>query len=161
MKILTILILSGFLINAQAKPFKKPNGIYEHIKKNSPFIGSVYARRLAREINRASKLHKLDPKLLSAIIAQESSYRMGLVAGSDYGLTMINIRNIKHFIFDKKKLLGNMRYSVNAGAIVLSEIKKRRFKIEGKRYFLRFNCGSKSLKRKICLDYEKRVMRWY
>jgi len=157
MKYLIMLLIS---VNLSAKPFKTPNGTYEHIKKNSPLINSVFARRLAKAIDRSSKRHNIDPKLLSAIIMQESSYRPGMVAGRDYGLTMINIQTIKYFNFDKKRLLKGLRYSVDAGAIVLAEIKRRKANTE-KFWWIRYNCGSKSLKRKICQDYKKRVLRWY
>lgn len=155
MKSLLMIFLS---FSIHAKPFKAPNCTYEHILKNSPRIDTVYARKLAKEIDRASKVHNLDPKLLSAIIMQESSYRSGMVAWDDYGLTMINIRNIRHFGFDKKKLLGHLVYSVNAGAEVLAEIKGRLGKKE-KDWHLRYNCGSKPINHKICQDYKKRVER--
>jgi hypothetical protein len=90
-------------------------------------------------------MYNVPSEIFTAILRQESNYklnRMTKISGidentgqvttviTDYGISMINFRNLKRYNFDYKKLLEDLEYSVEAGVLVLKNKKKR----YGKRY---------------------------
>ena len=123
------------------------NAIIKQIIANKPDISPAYAKRIATSINNLSKKHKIPANIFAAILMQESRYTLNSVnkKSRDFGISQINWRTIKSYKFDKKKLMGNLEYSLEAGAIVLKDFMVR-FKHEQK-WWTRYN-GSKSENRK-------------
>ena len=149
-----LVVQLSMTVKAYCPVLKEP--IYCQIMKNKPNINWVKAHKLAGAIERSSLKHGVRADILTAIIMRESSYRMGIRAGNDYGLTQINIRTVKAFGFDIGKLMTDLEYSVEAGAIVLADFKKRYYKREPNNYWSRYNHSRAKYRRK----YEKGVKQW-
>jgi hypothetical protein len=157
--------------------------------------------KLSNVIYNISSRYKLPKRVFTAIIAQESMFKMGakntkrgfikkdlltlrleynlciemmsisdckkfmsspmthyqeIEILTDVGVTQIHTSNIKKFGFDIDKLLTDMEYSVEAGAIILSRIKKRWQRKEPLNYWSRYN-SSTPIKRE---QYQQLVERW-
>jgi len=98
--------------------------IYEHITRVSPNINKEYAKELATIIDKISIRYELNSKKLVAIFMQESSLRLNIKSTTkDYSIGQIHVSNIKRLGFDKKLLLTDLEYSIEATAIILSELK--------------------------------------
>jgi hypothetical protein len=126
---------------------------------------------LAKTIVKKSHKYKISPKILAAVLMQESSYNVGAkgkycgvstITGKrdcivvDYGIGQINHKTIKNFNFDQNKLLSDVKYSIEAAAIVLSDFKR----MYGKRevdYWSRYNTSTPS-KRKVYKNLVSRYM---
>ena len=102
-----------------------------------------------------AKDHHISSTVLAAILMQESSYRIeaknircgvSVVTGKedciviDFGIGQINHKTIKAFNFNKKKLLSDLEYSVNASATVLADFKRSHGKKEVE-WWSRYNSG--------------------
>jgi len=168
MKCLMMILLSGsILLQASETPLycTEDTKTYCHIISNSPGINADYAFKVANIIELKAKKYNLDPILLSAIFRQESNYRLSAKRCErrrclDFGISQIYKRTAKAYKFDLKKLTTDLKYSIEAGAIVLSDFKKRYGKRE-KYYWVRYNCGTKrSIRRKTCNKYKRLVKRW-
>ena len=132
--------------------------VFTQIKKHAPKINNDYALILSESIILFAKKYDLKPNILTAIIRQESNFKMGAFnkKSKDFGLTQINVKTIGNFNFDKNKIMTNIPYSIEAGAIVLSDFKKRYFKKEGYGYWCRYNT-SNPIKRQ---NYRKLVSKF-
>lgn len=130
---------------------------YGQIKKNNPSLDETYARELSFIVDKLALRYGIKPDRLTAILAQESMYRLNAVnhKSKDYGIAQINHRTIQRFGFDKKLLLTDLEYSVKAGAIVLADFKRMYGKRE-KKYWSRYNSSDKE-KRK---EYEQLVAKF-
>ena len=158
MKYLLLLFIPNMIsISSNAVYICDENPTYCQIVKNSPQIDKRYALELSKFINKVGSLYSIKPARLAAILAQESRYRLGAInhVSKDYGIAQINHKTVEAFGFDKEKLLTDLEYSVKAGAIVLSDIKKRYGHREVD-YWTRYN-SSKPSKREV---YKKLVMRF-
>ena len=118
--------------------------IYYKILKNKPTIDKTYARKLATVIAVKTSKYNINASKYTAILAQESGYRLNAVnhKSKDYGLSQINIKTAKAFNFDINRLLVDMEYSVEAGLIVLADFKKRYGHREDD-YWSRYNSSNK------------------
>lgn len=124
-------------------------------------IKAPYALTIAKHTYKVSMRYDLDPNLLIAIFAVESAFKLDAVRGkTDYGIGQIHISNIRLHEFCKTRLVSDLEYSINAAAMILAEIRKDQGRKE-KYYWVRYNCGSKSLKRRTCKRYKRKVKRWY
>lgn len=100
----------------------------------------------------------MSPKILTAMLMQESSYRIsakGLRCGIsittgekdcvvvDYGIGQINHKTVKNFKFDLDRLLSDVEYSVEASAIVLADFKRMYGKQEPD-YWSRYNSSDRA-----------------
>lgn len=135
------------------------------IKKNMPMLSDEYVRVVSRAIYNASYEHGVPGRIYTAILMQESNYRIGAKAcnkyGCDYGIAQINEKTIEAYGMDKDRLMYDLSYSVEMGAKVLSWFRKTYEAKEPEDWFLRYNCGTKkSLKRKTCQEYKRKVRRW-
>lgn len=133
------------------------NPTYCQIVRNSPKINKKYALELSAFINKVGALYGVKPHRLTAILAQESRYKLNAInhESLDYGIAQINHKTVAAFGFDKQKLLTDLEYSVKAGAIVLADIKKR-YGHREEDYWTRYN-SSKPSKRE---TYKRLVMRF-
>jgi len=111
---------------------------------------------LSETIVKKSKKHGIQPKVLAAMLMQESSYKISaknircgisMTTGErdcvavDFGIGQINHKTIKNFKFDQKKLLSDLTYSVEAAAIVLADF-KRMYGSKDKTYWTRYNASN-------------------
>lgn len=150
--------------------------IYCQILKNSPRINKVYAFKLSNIIYRVSKKHNIPADVFTAILRQESAYKLsakngkcGVLTGQykkeaciwvDFGISQINYRTAKSYNMNFYKLLHDLEYSVEAGAKVLSWFRSKYAKNDY-RWWVRYNCGTKpSTYRDSCNKYYKAVGRW-
>jgi len=159
--------------------FQSP--IYEQIINNRPNINQEYAQVLSKSIQEVSKKYNIEPNIYTAILMQESTYRLDaintnckdyeiledqIVINDDdckmhaFGIAQIHYKNLPRYGFNKIKLLTNLDYSLEAGARVLSDM-KRMFPNEDN-YWVRYYCGTARnvLSRRDCQNYERRVRRW-
>lgn len=103
-----------------------------HILRVAPHVKD--ATGLSNLVVRAAKKHHVDPHVLVAIIAQESSWRVGLhrvvvdgdangcrVRVTDFGLAQINEHSIPLYGLDRERLLADVGYQIEAGAKILSD----------------------------------------
>jgi len=154
-------------INCQQLP------IYQQIIKNSPRIDREYAMELSALIHKYSIKYKIPPHIYTAILMQESSYRLHVkwcttqsvkVNGTwqkqrvckDFGISQIHYKTARSYGFDKEKLVTDLKYSVKAGAIVLSDFKEM-YKLKELDWWTRYNTSNRE-KRDI---YKKRVKRYF
>lgn len=133
------------------------------IASNNPFLNKDRIREIARHINDASYKYNISPKLYSAILMQESSYKINAVnchkRGCDYGISQINQVTAKKYKFDKKRLTKDLKYSIMMGAKILSWFQKTYSKKEPDTWFCRYNIGTGKITNK-CLQYKENVLRW-
>lgn len=147
--------------------------IYTQILKNNPKINKQYAENLSLVISNKSKEYNVPTKVFTAILMQESRYNLNAVnlkcgvsvttgkkdcVITDFGVSQIHYLNVKRFNFDKKRLVSDLTYSVDAGAKILSNYVKFQKK-EPKTWYSRYNCGNRSFEdiKNTCLDYKSKV----
>lgn len=80
---------------------------------------------------------------------------------TDYGISQINFKNVKRFHLNKYRLLNDLKYSVDAGAMILAEYSRYQHR-EPVTYFCRYNQGTKPFNqvKSGCLSYLSSVQRW-
>lgn len=136
--------------------------------------------KLSNVIYKKAKKHNVPADIYTAILMQESSYRLdakNIQCGidiekyknaikekscviADVGISQIHYRTAIGFEFDLERLMEDLDYSVEAGAKVLADF-KRRFAKREENWWVRYNCGTaKSSKRSTCLIYQKLVERY-
>ncbi len=135
--------------------------------------------RLSDVIYKASKRHNIPSKIFTAILMQESAYKLDaknctsgklvenkLVTNkkkkvcSDFGIAQIYYTTAEAYNFDENLLLTDLEYSVNAGAKVLSWFKET-YAADEYYWWTRYNCGTKpSVNRKTCRKYKSDVSDW-
>jgi hypothetical protein len=144
-------------ITFKAQNICDKNPIFCQIVKNNQSIDKDYAMKLSNVIYHVAKLYNIDPKKYAAILAQESMYKMGAVnpKSRDYGISQINYRTARVYGFDIQRLTTDVEYAVEAGAIVLADLKKSHGHKE-QVYWTRYN-SSKPEKRE---KYKKLVKRF-
>lgn len=138
--------------------------VYCQINNNKPGIDRTYAIRISSTVRKMEKKYQIPPKVLSAILMQESSYRLQVVGNSgrtkDYGISQINQKTAQRYGFDVTRLMNDLEYSIEAGAIVLHWFMKN-FKHKEKDWYARYNCGSGgSVSRDTCQEYKKKVEKY-
>lgn len=124
---------------------------------------------LSNIIYKYSRKHDIPANLYTAMLRQESTYKLAargcrwgldedfnkVRTCIDFGMSMINLKTAENFNFDIKRLTTDLEYSVECGAIVLADFKKRYFHKE-EFWWTRYN-ASTSYKRKI---YRNLVEDW-
>ena len=168
MKSLLILTILLTWVNSVVATNCEDHPIFCSIVSNLPTIDKNYAMKLSNIIYKVSEKYKIPSLIYTAILMQESEYNQhakGCIVGldenleekrvcSDYGISQINYRTARRYKFDLKKILEDLEYAVDCGAIVLYNFKKR---YEGEHnYWSRYNSSNKD-KRQV---YEKLVSRY-
>lgn len=161
-----IIILSLFISittsTAAITTYRPHNKVYNHILRNNPNLDPTYIEALSKAVYGYSKKYSLDPIRVSAILRQECNYKLDCVniASKDYSLGQINIKTIKAFRFNKKRLMRDINYSVEATTIVLADF-KRMFGHE-KDWYCRYNVGTgnRALIKDKCNTYKRLVARY-
>lgn len=137
--------------------------LLRQIKKNHPNLKESYTRELASIIQEVSKKHNLKPNKIAAIAMQESAYQLDAencyqVNGKkrcDYCMMQINDKTAKSFGFDKERLMTDINYCVEAGALVLKDFKRMYGKKELE-WWTRYNSSDDDKR----ATYKERVERW-
>ncbi len=139
------LFISSNISVASIVTTRPHNKVYNHILKNKPGINPTYAQALSKAIYSYSNKYSMDPIEISAILRQECGYKLNCVnnISKDYGVGQINDRTIKAFGFDKKLLLSDVNYSVEATMIVLADF-RRMYGHKEKNWVCRYNAGTGS-----------------
>ena len=137
---------------------------YCQIKKNNPHLSNEYAFRISKTINKVSKKYDIPQKIFTAILMQESSYRIGIINNNsphkDFGIAQINYKTANDYGFNILRLINDLEYSIEAGAKVLSWFKRKYSKKE-KDWYVRYNCGTRrSIKIKKCQDYKNKITKY-
>ena len=148
-----LILLAGLYPNAIAKEKTKvsictTNPVYCQIIKNNPSLDRKYAMKLSNAIHAVAVLYDIEPKKYAAILAQESMYKLNAhnKDSKDYGISQINHSTAKAYKFNTKKLTTDLAYSIEAGAIVLADM-KRMYASKEKDWWTRYN-SSNATKRK-------------
>jgi len=164
-----------FMSVAKSETVCHTHPIYCQILKNNPKIPQLTAMGLSNAIYKASVKFDVSANILTAIIAQESSYNIkakncktgldkeALLKGElkevticfDFGLGQINWRNVKNRKLDILKLMNDKDYSIETAALIMSEFKKRFAKWDDS-YWTRYNARN-TIKREL---YKRLVERY-
>lgn len=149
---------------------KEEKKILSQIKKNNPNLDVEYTATLAKTIVQTSKKYGIHPKVLAAMLMQESAYKISaknikcgisIENGKkdciivDFGIGQINHKTIKAFKFDRNKLLTDLSYSIEASAKVLADF-KRMYGHKESDYWSRYNASTPSKR----LVYKRLVARY-
>jgi hypothetical protein len=131
--------------------------LYKQIIKNKPNIDKKYAKQIAHHVNMVHIKYKIPKRVYVAILMQESSYNLKAVNKSslDFGIAQINYKTATAFKFDIKRLTTDLRYSIEAGAIVMADF----YRMYGKKdplWFTRYHHSKPSLRK----QYLKNISRW-
>jgi soluble lytic murein transglycosylase-like protein len=148
------IILSIFLtVSANAGNF---GTVLSQLKKRAPNLPKYEQIMLAHTITKICNQHKINPRLFTAILIQESGLKLDAInkKSNDYGISQINKHTIARYKFNKQKLLTDVHYSISAGVLVLADFKKSYGKRD-KFYWTRYNTSNPE-KREV---YKKLVMR--
>ena len=135
-------------------PDKHP--IYCHIMEISPKLNKKLAFEISNKISKYSRKYKIDARLFTAIIRQESNFKLNakgchwgldenykkMKVCSDFGMTQIYFKTAKGYGFDIERVTKDLDYSIHCGIIVLKDFKKRYSKRE-KDWWSRYNARSK------------------
>lgn len=131
---------------------RKRDGTFRKIK---PIMSDAEIMKLSNIIYKASRKFDIPANIYTAILRQESTYRLGakncrlgvdenwneVRTCADFGMSMVNIRTAKSFKFDLQKLSTDLEYSVYCGAEVLADFKKRYFHKE-EYWWTRYNAST-------------------
>lgn len=133
------------------------NLIYHQILLNKPDIDKIKAKKIAHHISMVNIKYKIPKRVYTAILMQESEYVLNAVnkKSNDYCMAQINIKTAAAFKFDTKRLLTDLKYCIEAGAIVLADFQKM-YAHKELTWFTRYN-SSKPLKRK---KYFAKISQW-
>jgi hypothetical protein len=160
--ILLLTPLSGHLeehVNS-IKRLSTVDKVFYQITTNKPDIDKVFAFRLAGLLVKYAKEHGMDPFRAAAIAMQESTYRKNAInknrRSADYGMFQINSQTVREYSLDKKKLIENIEYSVNAYFQVMKDKKKLCEKLKNDAWSC-YHSKTPSLR----LKYKKLVNKYY
>lgn len=120
-----------------------------------PYMPDEDIMELSNIIYKYSRKYDIPANLYTAILRQESTYKLaargcrwGLDENFkkvrtciDFGMSMVNINTAEGFNFDIKRLTTDLEYSVECGAIVLADFKKRYFHKE-EFWWTRYNAST-------------------
>lgn len=162
------LFLLSFALEARAINCNK-HPIYCQIKKNlskartrdgnfrkiRPWMSKLAMMKLSNVIYKISRKYDIPASLYTAMLRQESAYKLGsrncrlgvdknwneVKTCADFGMSMVNIVTAKGFKFDIKRLTVDLEYSIQCGAIVLADFKKRYFHKE-EHWWTRYNAST-------------------
>ena len=152
MKKLSILaLLIGNLAQSQTEKKEPILDIAPLIIKLAPHVSYKNADKYGRLIKKYSEIYKVDWKIMTAIIRQESNFIQNAVNCDrrgcyDFGLVQINFKNVKRLNLDAGKLLTDSEYSIEVLAQFLENIQKK-YKHKDKYWFGRYNSYTPHIKR--------------
>ena len=131
--------------------------IKQQILKNNPKVKNV--DRLTHYIHNASISHDVPWDIFTAILMRESRYQNGVVNDFDFGIAQININNVVAYNLSLFRVLYEIPYSIDSGAMILSWFKKT-YSHRTPRWWVGYNCGVKPPTYKTCVKYYTSVKQW-
>ena len=137
--------------------------IANHIMSNNKNLETQYVNKLAKVID--YEAGNISPFLISAIFMQESAYDYRACRKIkrycvDHGIGQVYWKTAKAYKMSTYALTSDLVYSVRSSIKVLRYFHKRYSKKE-KNWWARYNCGTKkSIDRKTCNEYTRKVRRW-
>jgi len=170
---LTQFILFLILPNAYSMDCKK-NPIFCKIIENKPKLDRGYALELSNIIFKMHRKYDIPIDIFVAILRQESGYSLDAIGKrcglnkdlekkcvyTDFGIAQIHYKTIELWGFNAQKLTEDLEYSVEAGAKILHDFKKR-YAHKEEFWYLRYNCGERgTTDRAICKEYKKMIERY-
>lgn len=184
-----VLVLFLLSLYVYAQPSCDVHPLYCTIKKINPSLKDDYVMRLSNIILSKSQKYNIDKYLIVAKLAQESMFTMGakgykkvkktvavehndesyikttttvtIYKVVDYGISQININNIKHYKMNIDRLMNDMDYAVDRGVFMLSTFLKYKDD-EPFTWWSRYNAGSKTDKRTHLHDeYHTKICAYY
>ena len=134
--------------------------IFIQIVVNNSYIDVEYAKEISEHINRACLEYGVDAELYTAILAQESMYKVDAKncnknGCNDFGISQINKFTAKSYGIEIKRLTTDVEYAIMKGALILSDFKKWYGKKENN-WWSRYNSSNEKARER----YEKGVNRW-
>jgi soluble lytic murein transglycosylase-like protein len=158
-----------FPVHAKVNCKKHP--VYCQIVKNKPGINKRYARRLSDKIYKYTKKYRINKRLFTAMLMQESRYNLkakNCTVGldetfkenkvcQDYGIGQISYITARYdsYKFDMERLTTDLDYSIKASLTVLKDIKDSYGRKE-EFYWTRYNARSPKKR----TEYQIAVERW-
>lgn len=115
-----------------------------------------------RAVINAARKHRLDADLLMAIYKLESGLKLGAINKHthDYGIAQVNRHTAAAYKLDKRRLLKDLQYSADAGALILRGFKDQYAAREPATWVCRYNLGSKPIlgkRAELCFKYLNKV----
>ena len=122
--------------------------LVRQILKNNPKLPFNQVKLIAYSAQEMGKKYVIDPRLILAILAQESRYSMTAVnhKTKDYSIAQINQGTIKMMGFNKNRLMTDLTYAMDCMGQVLF-----RFKLhypKDRLWWGHYNSGRPDLKKK-------------
>jgi soluble lytic murein transglycosylase-like protein len=147
-------------VDRQHKVMLEVRKVTSQVTKNNPNITKLKAREIASIIVKKAKKHRIPKDIFTAILAQESMYKVSAknCTGkncTDIGISQIHYKTIKRYGFNKKRLLTDLEYSIEAGCIVLKDFMNR-YSHKEKNWYSRYNSSNPAARKR----YEKSVKRF-
>lgn len=128
--------------------------VFETFKDHLPQSHTRYARSIASTIMRESVKYKIDPMMITAVIAGESSFNPNTIGPiGEIGLMQLRpstaewIANKMQIEWRGKKMLKNPMYNIRLGVAYLGYLKSRYSPKDGLLYLAAYNMGETSLLR--------------
>ena len=151
------LVLTGILLTlgvlAVPKTIKIERKVVDfrlvrQVLHNNPKLSLNQMKLIAYHAQETGKRYVIDPRLILAILAQESRYSMKAVnqQTGDYSIAQINHRTIKMMGFDKKRLMTDLAYAIDCAGQVLYRFKT--YYPNDKLWWGRYNSSRPELKKK-------------
>lgn len=160
--------------------------IYCQIISNRPTIKRAYAFELSNIISKKTRKYSVDPAIFTAILAQESMYKLsaknctkGLTkietavnyplvgqqyvvkeVCADFGIAMINYITANRSDVDISRLLNDLEYSIEVGTSILAKFKSG-YAHKERYWYVRYNCGTKkNINRATCIAYKSKINKY-
>lgn len=124
-------------------------------------ISHSKAMRLSNVIYKEKRQCDINPRLIVAIIMQESRFKVDSVSKItgynennnrqtikiDFGIMQINFRNIEKYKLNVKRLLVDEKYSIQQGVKILCRFKKKYLSFEPNSWYSRYHHSNSILRR--------------
>lgn len=138
--------------------------VFVQITKAAPHLNEDLRLQLSVEIRTACTKHKIRCDIFTAILAQESMFKVSAYnkRTQDLGMGQVNRKTAAAHGFCEQKLLTSRQYSINAAAEVFAYF-QRRYGAKEARWFCRYNVGTRKLEGNLqtaCDNYVKAVKRY-
>lgn len=139
-----------------------PSDIGKFVRELQPSMEHGASVRLSNAICDSAKKYGVPPEVLTSVLSVESRFKVRAYnkRTKDYGIAQINQRNIEQLGLEKSRLLKDLEYSVDSGALILSWFFKTYSNVEPEKWVCRYNVGTRKLTGnigRICKRYVKLV----
>lgn len=144
-----MLLPAGYKPQQRQPQLKVSPKLLKQIQKNKPKIDPKLARKIASVVEVVAKRHGIKAEKIIAIAMQESSYTLNAkscfyIKGQlrcDMCMMQINDKTAKAFGFDQERLMTDLEYCIEAGALVLKDF-KRMYSGKDQEWWTRYNASN-------------------